>query len=290
MSLNKKQFETINKILNELNLKKNDKIHLSLDLMKIFLNLKIKRMSFLKFSEVILKLIRLRIGKNGLIAVPVFNFDCINTGKFNRIKTPGETGAFGNFLLKKYYKKRSYHPINSFLIFGKNSLRLINHEHENCHGANSIWKYFIKENFKLVTIGHHYVRSFTIVHYLERLSGVKYRFDKLVEIQYINFKGRKKKKFEFFARKLDICKHSTITFKCDKIFFKKKIFKFFKINRLISFNLNLKKASRIILNDLKRKNTTLVSFSNNKNKKHNVLDFSNVIKLEEKYQKLEHQN
>ena len=42
MSLNKKQFETINKILDELNLKKNDKIHLSLDLMKIFLNLKIK--------------------------------------------------------------------------------------------------------------------------------------------------------------------------------------------------------------------------------------------------------
>ena len=125
MSLNKNQFEILNKILNELNLKKNDKIHLSLDLMKIFLNLNIKRMSYLKFSELILKLIRLRIGKNGIIAVPVFNFSCITTGKFNRIKTPGETGAFGNFLLKKYYKNRSYHPINSFLIFGKNGSRLI---------------------------------------------------------------------------------------------------------------------------------------------------------------------
>lgn len=96
----------------------------------------------------------------------------------------------------------------------------------------------------------------------------------------------KKNKFKFFARKLDICKHSTITFKCDEIFFKKKIFKFFRINKLISFNLNLKKASNLVLNDLKRKKPTLVSFSNNKNKKHNVLDFSNVIKVEEKYQKL----
>jgi len=290
MSLNKKQFETINKILDELNLKKNDKIHLSLDLMKIFLILKIKRMSFLKFSETILRLIKSRIGKNGLIAVPVFNFNCINTRKFNRMKTPGETGAFGNFLLKKYYKNRSYHPINSFLIFGRNSSRLINYEHENCHGYNSIWKYFIKENFKLVTIGHHYVRSFTIVHFLEKISGVKYRFDKSVEIQYTNFKERKKSKFVFFARKLDICKHSTITFKCDEIFFKRKIFEFFKINRLISFNLNLKKASKLVLSDLKRKKPILVSFSNNKNKKHNVLDFSNVIKLEEKYQKLKHSN
>ena len=286
MSLNEKQLETINKILDELNLKKNDKIHLSIDLMKFFFNLKIKRMSFIKFSEIILELIKLRIGENGIIAVPVFNFNCVHSKKFNRVKTPGQTGAFGNFLLKRYFKNRSYHPINSFLIFGKNSSRLINHKHQNCHGVNSIWKYFIKENFKLVTIGHHYVRSFTIVHYLERLSNVRYRFDKSVEIQYTNFGKKKKYKFKFFARKLDICNHSTITFKCDEIFLKKKIFKFFRINKLISFSINLQKASRLIMIDLKRKKNTLVTFSNNKNKKHNVLDFPNTIKIEEKYQKL----
>ena len=290
MSLNKKQLQIVNKILDELNLKKNDKIHLSLDLMKFFLTLKIKKISFNKFSEIILELIKLRVGENGIIAVPVFDFKCVHTKKFNRIKTLGQTGAFGNYLLKRYFKNRSYHPINSFLIFGKNSSRLINHKHENCHGINSIWKYFIQKNFKLVTIGHHYVRSFTIVHYLERLSGVKYRFDKSVEIQYDNFREKKKYKFVFFARKLDICKHSTITFRCDEIFFKKKIFKFFRINKLISFNIDLKKASKLILNDLKRKKNTLVSFSNYKNKNHSVLDFPNTIKLEEKYQKLRYSN
>ena len=85
---------------------------------------------------------------------------------------------------------------------------------------------------------------------------------------------------------MDICNHSTITFKCDEIFLKKKIFKFFRINKLISFSINLQKASRLIMIDLKRKKNTLVTFSNNKNKKHNVLDFPNTIKIEEKYQKL----
>lgn len=286
MPLNKTQLEILNKILGELDIKKNDKIHLSLDLMKIFMNLKIKKTSYEKFSLFILKLIKNKIGKNGLIAIPVFNFSCINSGKFDRTKSLGETGSFGNFLLKKNYKKRSYNPINSFLIFGKNNQEFINHKHVNCHGQNSLWKKFLKKNFKLITIGHHYVRSFTIIHYLEKLSNVNYRFDKPISINYTNFKKKEKKTFEFFARKLNICKHSTITFKCDQIFYKKKIFKFFKYNRLISFNLNLKLASKIILKDLKSKRPELVLFTNkNKNKK-KVLDFTNVIKLEEKYQNL----
>lgn len=290
MSLNKKQTQIINQILDELNLKENDKIHLSLDLMKIYINLKIKKVSYINFSTIILKLIISRVGKNGLVAIPVFNFNCINSGKFNRMKSPGETGAFGNLLLKKFYKNRSVNPINSFLIFGKKSSKLINHKHENCHGTNSLWKKFIDGNFKLITIGHHYVRSFTIIHYLEKLSNVKYRFDKPVNILYVDFKKKNKRRFVFFARKLNICDHSTINFECDKVFLDKKIFKFFKFNKLISFNLNLKKASELILKDLKRKNPRLVSYTNKNKKKHNVLDFSNVVRLEEKYQRMNIKN
>ena len=79
----------------------------------------------------------------------------------------------------------------------KNKIEYINYEHENCHGATSIWRKFLEHKFKLVTIGHHYVRSFTIVHYLENLSNVIYRFKKKVIIDYSTNDKTFKRKFSF---------------------------------------------------------------------------------------------
>ena len=286
MALSKKQYQIINQIINELNINKNDKIHISLDLMKIQLILEIKKIKFIKLSEILLKLIIAKVGKNGIVAVPVFNFECIKSGVYDRVNSPGQTGSFGNLLLKKHYKKRSDNPINSFLIFGKNGSKLIKHKHQNCHGHDSLWKEFINKNFKLITIGHHYVRSFTVIHYLERVSKVNYRFDKVVNIKYKVFKKNQNRNFSFFARKIDICDHSTITFKCDKVFLNEKISKFFKFKKLICFSVDLKRASNLLLTDLKRKKPELVLYTNKKKKINNVLDFTNVIKLEDKYKKL----
>lgn len=286
MRLSSIQLNEINTIFSNLKLKKNDKVHLSIDLVKLHAVLKIKNINFSKFSNLLLRLIQKKIGKNGIIAIPVFNFGCIKSKKFNRNNSPGETGSFGNLLLKKYFKNRTYHPVNSFLIFGRNKIKFINHEHEDCHGADSIWKKFLEYDFKLVTIGHHYVRSFTIVHYLEKLSNVLYRFEKKVHIDYLERNRTIKKKISFFARKLKICKHSTITFECDKIFLKKKIAILCKYKKLISFHLDLNKACKAILSDLKKEKPKLVRHINGSKNKNSVLDLNNVIKLEKKYQNL----
>ena len=286
MRLSSKQLNKINNIFSNLKLKRNDKIHLSIDLVKLHAFLKIKNINFSKFSYLLLKLIQKKIGKNGIIAIPVFNFSCIKLKKFSKKNSPGETGSFGNLLLKKYFKNRTYHPINSFLIFGKNKIEYINYEHENCHGATSIWRKFLEHKFKLVTIGHHYVRSFTIVHYLENLSNVIYRFKKKVIIDYSTNDKTFKRKFSFFARKLKICKHSTITFECDKFFLNKKIASLYKCKNLISFQLDLNKASKAIIADLKKGEPKLVKYINGNKNKNSVLDFNNVIKLEKKYQNL----
>lgn len=276
--------QILNKIIKQLNIKKNDKIHLSLDLMKVYINLRIEKISLKKFSEFFLKKILKKIGINGVLAVPVFDLNCIKSGFYNKKESKGQSGSFGNYLLKKYYRYRSYNPMNSFLFFGKNNLNYINYVHQNCHGNSSIWQKFLDENFKLVTIGHHYVRSFTIVHFLERKSKVKYRYDKTFKIKYNDLKTNQIKKFIFFARKINICNHSTITFYCDKIFLKKKIVKFVKYKKLINFSVNLKEASKLILTDLKKRKPKLVSCVSNNKKTNNVLDHSNVIDLEKKYQ------
>ena len=46
---------------------------------------------------------------------------------------------------------------------------------------NSLWKNFNEDNFKLITLGHHYVRSLTHVHYLENLINVNYRENKILK-------------------------------------------------------------------------------------------------------------
>jgi len=112
---------------------------------------------------------------------------------------------------------------------------------------------FVNEEFKLISLGHHYVRSFTIVHYLERVSKVNYRYDKTFRILYKYFNKIKTKYFSLFVRKLNICDHSTITFYCDKIFLEKKIINFFKFKKLINFSLDIKNTSKLILTDLKKK-------------------------------------
>jgi len=281
-----KNSETIQleKIFLKLNIKKNDNIYLGVDLMKTSLNLKTK-MNFNKLSEIILKTLSKIVGSKGSIVVPTFNFHCINEKKFDVKKSPSNCGAFSNILLRKYFKQRSFHPMYSFLFFGKNSSYFINKKEFNAFGVKSIWQKFIENNYKIVSLGHHYNRSFTIVHHLENLSSIDYRYNKTFSLNYKDLSNKIKKiKFQFFARKKNKCKYSAITIKCDQILRKKRIFKFHKYKKLISFNLNLKKSCMLILNDLKKEKPVFVNYIDKKNNNlRNILNSKNTFELEQYY-------
>ena len=60
----------------------------------------------------------------------------------------------------------------------------------------------------------------------------------------------------------------------------------YKCKNLISFQLDLNKASKAIIADLKKGEPKLVKYINGNKNKNSVLDFNNVIKLEKKYQNL----
>jgi aminoglycoside N3'-acetyltransferase len=277
--LNKNIFD----ILENLNIVKNDRIYLSVDLLNIHANLNLKKKIDLnRLSKNIFNVVLEKIGKKGSIVVPVFNFECIKLGNYDRMNSSSETGSFGKYLLEKYPGNRSIHPINSFLIFGRGKHSLINKNYHNCHGPKSHWSYFLKHNFKLVTLGHHYVRSFTIVHYLERRQKVNYRFDKIFKVIYKDIIDKKTKSFSFFARKKNICDHSTITLDCDKYFYNNGISKFYKFKKLINFSIELKGSCKILIKDLKKKRPVLLKCKH-KNKNKSVLDHQNTLDLELKY-------
>ena len=272
----------LEKILSNLKIKRQDNVYLGVDLMKLSLNLK-SNLNFDELSNLILKIILKKIGKDGILVIPVFNFDCIQKKEFSRKKTNSQCGAFSNFLLKKYYKNRSKHPMYSFLFFGKKSKYYINKDDTV---VNSNWKNFIDDDYKIITLGHHYNKSFTIVHHLEKVASVSYRFDKNFTLSYSDLNNSKtNKSYQFFARKKNKCKYSAITKICDTTLRKKKLFIFYKYKKLICFNLGLKASCKLILNDLKKPKPVFVDYVHSDNKNINkILDSNNTFKLEKFYQ------
>lgn len=288
MFVNKINKKKLSIVFDRFKISKGSNIYLGVDILTLakFLNFESKNLEYL--SEIFLKLILKKVGSSGSIVVPVFNFDCVSQNKFDQKNSPGQSGMFGNLLLKKYYKFRTKHPMYSFLVFGKKSKSYLKKNNIGATDKDSLWKNFNDDNFELITFGHHYVRSLTHVHYLENLLNVNYREKKIFKVSYKNIKGKKFiKKYSFFARKLDVCEFSSITKKCDKLLFKYKIADFLYIGGLICFKLNLNRASNLIINSLKKNSKDLLSFikigETLKNKTILGNDNGAVFNLEKKY-------
>jgi aminoglycoside N3'-acetyltransferase len=282
MNLNQKK--NLKNILKNLEIKKGNNIYLGLDFFKFYKLLDIKKANHYEIVDQILKFFLSYLGKKGNLVIPVFNFDCIKKKKFDITKSPGQSGLLGNILLKNYSNFRTNHPIYSFLCFGNESKKYKKIVCSNATAKNSIWKYFIEDKFDLVTLGHHYSRSITLIHYLENLLSVDYRFNLKFSINYKNRRNNTyKKNYSFFARNTDICEFSGMTKNCDRIFLKKKITKFYKYKNLISFKLKIKEASALFYEDLKKNSQNLISYIKPNEENKDVLETKITIPNLEKY-------
>ena len=271
-------------ILKNLKIKEGHNIYLGLDLLRLYKFLDIKKIDLYEFTDQILNFFLSYLGKKSNLVVPVFNFDCISKKKFHIIKSPGQSGLFGNILLKKHSNFRTFHPVYSFLCFGNNSKKYKEIISSGATAKNSIWKYFIEDQFKLVTLGHHYSRSLTHVHYIEELLNINYRFKLKFTLNYTDRKNNTKKKiFSFFAKKAEICEFSGMTKNCDKIFLKEKIANFYKNKDFISFKLNLNEASNLFYKDLKENSENLISYIRPNKKNKDVLKSNIILNLEKYY-------
>ena len=266
----------------------NKNIYLGIDFFSLLKHLNIKNYNYFESTEYILNYIKKTLGKEANIIIPVFNFDCVSKKKFFKISSNGQSGTFGNILLRKYFNLRTFNPIYSFLCFGKKVNDYKKIKNKNATGKNSLWKNFIDENYDLITIGHHWNRSFTHVHYLENLLNVDYRFNLNFSVKYFETKKNFfNKNFSFFARKKN-CKFSGVTFNCDKLFMKEKISKFYKYKNLISFKLNIHQASNILIEDLSKNSENLISYIRPNETNKNVLnpEDGTMLFLEKKYLQL----
>ena len=185
-------------IINKLEINRGDKLLVSSNITKLIINFKKKNIVF--DPNLLIDLLKDKVGKNGTLLFPTFNWDFCKGKTFDYHGTPSRTGSLSNVALKRSDFTRSISPIYSFVVTGKDKEKICNLKHTNCYGLDSPFGYLIKNKGKNLFIDLNYrvysgmnFGGFTFHHVAEQYAKVKYRYFKKFVGNYINQKKAQKK-------------------------------------------------------------------------------------------------
>ena len=144
-----------------------------------------------------------KVGEEGTLLFPTFNWEFCKGKPFDYKKTPGKTGALGNKALFINDFKRSKHPIYSFVIWGKHKQELCQIDSKSSFGQSTIFDFMNQNNAKALVIGLPSLQGLTFIHYVEKMVGVPYRYDKDFTGLYIDELGNQEEKtYTMYVRDL----------------------------------------------------------------------------------------
>lgn len=152
-----------------------------------------------------LKTLQNKVGKEGTILLPTFNWDFCHGIPFDYKKTIGKTGALGNKAMQMEGYKRSKHPLYSFVIWGKYQKELCEIDPPNSFGKGTIFEFLYNKNAKALIIGLPILSGLSYVHHIEKTTQVPYRYMKNFTANYIDESGiSKEKTYSMYVRDLDM--------------------------------------------------------------------------------------
>jgi aminoglycoside 3-N-acetyltransferase len=186
--LNIKNFENnLLSSLKKLKLNHNKNIYITSNLTKISKF----RVSKKKKLDLVYKCIKNTLGKNHSIFVPTATLNLCNTKiPFDLENTPSDKmGPFAEYIRSKD-SIRSCHPFWSVSGLGKNA-KILKEVSKHAYGYGSPWSKMLDLDFLQLNIGMHPSKAVTLVHHVETLIGVPYRYNKL-------FKHKIKSKGEIY--------------------------------------------------------------------------------------------
>lgn len=184
-------------------IKKGDMLYVISDVLELA---KVSRMQGERFdAQYFLNTIMEKVGAEGTVLLPVFNWGFCKGEPFDYRQTPGKTGALGNAALKNKEFRRTCHPIYSFAVWGKGQHEICSIDTEDSFGKGTVFDYLYKHKAKALVIGLNALEGLTMVHYVEQIVGVHYRYFKIFEGNYIDCAGNKQiKKALMYVRDLNI--------------------------------------------------------------------------------------
>ena len=134
------------KIIEKIKIKKNDKILLSADITRLLVYCKKNNKKF--DANDFLNAIINKIGNNGTLILPTFNFGFCQGKTYDYLKTVPMTGHLAKVALSRKDFKRTLHPIHSFAVCGKDKNYLCNLQNLSSFDSNSPFAYMHKKSVK----------------------------------------------------------------------------------------------------------------------------------------------
>lgn len=235
-------------IADYLDIKKGDRIFISSDIRQILMHCLKEKDD--RDVNVFIDSLQKKVGREGTILFPVYNWDFCKGITFDYYKTYGKTGALGKAALKRNDFKRTKHPIYSFAVWGADQEFLCNMNNIDAFGEDSPFQYMVDKKVKNIIIDLTYKKCFTFVHYVEEKIGVSYRYIKNFTADYIDEKKIKSKRtYSMFVRDLELNVATTVD-PFEEEFLQKGIAKNCKINGIEYKIVDIAKTVPIITRDI----------------------------------------
>jgi aminoglycoside 3-N-acetyltransferase len=120
------------------------------------------------------------LGPEGTIVVPTATLNLCNTDTvFDPETTPShQMGAFSEFVRQLPGARRSFHPFWSHTALGARAADVVDNVSRHGQGMGSVWSRLIEADALSIHIGKHPSRTVSVVHHIELVVGVPYRYTK----------------------------------------------------------------------------------------------------------------
>ena len=119
-----------------------------------------------------------KVGSDGTILFPTYNWDFCGGKTFDYKNTLSKTGTISQAALQHSGFRRTQHPIYSWAVSGKDKDFLCSLENTDSFGQDSPFNYLYEKHGKNIILDVSMQNSFTFVHYVEECVGVSYRYIK----------------------------------------------------------------------------------------------------------------
>jgi aminoglycoside 3-N-acetyltransferase len=144
-----------------------------------------------------------RIGAEGTIAVPTFNFDFCKGVPFNIQETPSKNmGVFSEFVRKYPKAKRSKHPMQSIAVVGSKTDIIIENDTESSFSPDGPFDRLNALNGKILLLGADF-NSVSMIHWVEEKYKVPYRYWKTFKGTYIDNNISSEKSYKMYVRSME---------------------------------------------------------------------------------------
>lgn len=119
------------------------------------------------------------LGEKGTVVVPTHSFYLCNTDRvFDSVSTPSERGAFTEYIRCQPGAVRQFHPFASLTAMGHRALEICGNTTRHAYGPNTPYERMLEMGAWGVSVGLPAQQTCSVIHHLEQVMAVPYRYTK----------------------------------------------------------------------------------------------------------------